>query len=116
MSDERDDMPHASESLLQIGDLLPSFTDWGGGGEPPWGTATLISTSPEMGPTDMSEEEWLRELARRIGNMSQKFGAVDRQVRRELELAERMLDSYAILWERRNNSIREAIKTRGDAL
>lgn len=94
MSDERADMPHASNSLLEVGDLLPSLY-----------LSSPSTPSPEMGPTNMSKEEWLRELARRIGNM-----------KRELELAERMLNSYAVLWERRNNAIKEDIKSRGDAL
>lgn len=85
-------MPHASLALLEIGDLLPEYLP------------DLIppTPTPEMAPTDMPEEEWLRELARRIERMAPRFGAVDRNVRRELELAARMLNSYAILWEKRN--------------
>lgn len=79
-------MPHASEALLEVGDLLP---------EP-------ITPTPEMGPTTMTEEEWLRELAKRMTAHAERFGATDKQVRREMELAARMLNSYAHLWEMRN--------------
>lgn len=108
-------MPHASDALLEVGDLLPSFTDWGGG-VPPDQPSGSLRPYPEMGPTPMSEEEWLRELAHRIERMIPRFGVVDKQVRRELELATRMLHSYAVLWERRNNEIRDDIKKRGEAL
>lgn len=107
-----DAMPHASNALLAVGDLLPSFTDWGGG-EPP---APPILPGSVMEPPNMSEEEWLRELAKRIEKMVPRFGAVDKQVRRELELAVRMINSYAVLWERRNQGIMEDVKKRGDAL
>lgn len=89
-------MPHASDALLDIGNLLPSFTDWT---EPP--------PLPESSPTPMNEEEWLRELARRMISHAERFGAVDKKVRRELELAARMLNSYAHLWEVRNREERE---------
>lgn len=84
-------MPHASEALLEVGDLLPSVTDW-----------TVPTPTPEMGPTKMNEEEWLRELAKRMTAHAERFGATDKQVRREMELAARMLNSYAHLWEMRN--------------
>jgi hypothetical protein len=101
-------MPHASTALLEVGDLLPSFTDWGN--VPPKDPATMIGT-PDPAP-EMSEEEWLRELARRVEKLVVRFGGVDRAVRRELELAARMLNSYAVFWERRNHDIREDRKKR----
>lgn len=101
-------MPHASTALLEVGDLLPSFTDWGN--VPPKDPTTMIGT-PDPAP-EMSEEEWLRELARRIEKLVVRFGGVDRAVRRELELAARMLNSYAVFWERRNHDIREDRKKR----
>lgn len=49
-----------------------------------------------------SEEGWLRELARRVNGHAARFGAVDKQIRRELDLAAQMLNAYAEAWERNN--------------
>lgn len=93
--DETTYMPHASTALLQIGDLLPPIDP--------------ISRSSEEAErlANMSEEEWLRELARRVLTHAEKFGGSDRQVKRELTLAARMLDGYAVTWENRNRVKRE---------
>lgn len=92
---EKDYMPHASDALLQIGDLLPPIDP--------------ISRSSEEAErlANMTEEEWLRELARRVANHAQKFGGSDRQVKRELTLAARMLEGYAVWWERVNEQKRD---------
>lgn len=90
-------MPPMSEALLAIGDLLPPPPD-----KPP----TDFDQS-DGEPAPMSEEAWLRELAKRISRHAEKFGGVDRQVRRELDLAARCLAGYAVWWERANESNRE---------
>lgn len=106
------EMPHASDSLLDVGNLLPLYVDWGGSEPPP--IPPVLKGVEDNVP--FSEEEWLRELAARIGRMAPRFGLIDKKIRRELELAERMLNSYAVLWERRNEAIREDINKRGEAL
>lgn len=95
---EFDYMPHASESLLEVGDLLPP---------PPPLRPTDLQQAEGEDPTPMSEEEWLRELARRMNNHAVRFGAVDKKIRREMELAARMLNGYAHLWELRNREEKE---------
>lgn len=95
--DEATYMPHASAALLEIGDLLP----------PPPKTPTDLAQGEGEEPREMSEEEWLRELARRVLAHAEKFGGNDRQVRRELTLAARMLNGYAVHWEKRNEMKRE---------
>lgn len=105
------EMPHASDGLLDVGNLLPLYVDWGG--DPPPIPPVLKGVEDNV---PFSEEEWLRELAKRIGRMAPRFGLIDKKIRRELELAERMLNSYAVLWERRNDEIRADINKRGEAL
>lgn len=96
--DEATYMPHASAALLQIGDLLPP---------PPPKPPTDLAQEEGGEPREMSEEEWLRALAVRVLGHAEKFGGSDRQVKRELTLAARMLNGYAVHWEKRNEMKRE---------